>query len=146
VRGFCELVVYLDIDSLFMNHDVSLTDTRGFAPFVYTYDAGGPQSGLWIARTDAETQSHLRYAYEYAATENNVRHGKIEPHGISDQDAFTRLMRVPPFSRTFGNCFPAKEIGYVHANDYEAGDWIVHFGGMPFAEKLKRMKEFAARV
>jgi hypothetical protein len=55
-------------------------------------------------------------------------------------------MRVPPFSRTFGNCFPAKEIGYVHANDYEAGDWIVHFGGMPFAEKLQRMKEFAARV
>jgi hypothetical protein len=159
VRGHCDIVCWLDIDSLFMNHDTCIEDKIGFMPgqigpgfsyfnsFWYTYDENGPLSGLWIARTDGKTEHDLRYCYEHAAIENNVRHGKIEPNGISDQDMMTRLMNVPPFSRTFGDtCFPAKPSGHCYPENYEDGDWIVTFPGRPIEERLNLMKEYAARV
>ena len=91
------------------------------------------------------TEKHLRYAYTLAASENNVRHGVIEPNGISDQDAMTRLMNVPPFRDTFGYCYDAKQFGHCSAATWEPGSWIVHFGGMPFAEKMTAMLDWSAR-
>lgn len=147
VAGHADIVMWLDIDSLFMNHDIRVEDVAGFNPFTWTYDDNGPLSGLWIAKTDPITEKHLRYAYEMAVRENNVRHGKIEPNGISDQDAMTRLMGMPPFNRTFSTgCYPASELGHCYESNYEPGKWIITFPGMSVEEKLSKMIEWSKKV
>ena len=163
VRGIFDIVAMLDIDSLFVNMDVAIEDVLepkpyshgtaagGPAPwrkkrFVWTYGESGPMSGLWIARTDLKTEKHLRYAYEYAATNNHVRHGKIEPNGISDQDAMCDLMHVPPFSETFGNCKDANEVGFVHPDSEHPSPWIVTAKGGSFEDKLQMMRELSQKV
>lgn len=144
LRGHFEYVMFLDVDSLFMDMDVSVEEKIRGGPFYYTFDDNGPLSGLWIARTDDLTESHLRHAYEYAAVNNNVRHGKIEPNGISDQDAFTRLMHVPPFNRTLGiqNCWPSEEDGHCYESNYTLGKWIVTFPGIPVEEKMQKISDW----
>ena len=114
--------------------------------FLWTYDSNGPCSGLWIARTDQITEGHLRYAYEHAAMENNVRHGKIEPYGISDQDSMTRLMLIPPFKETFNNCSAAVHIGHCYPENYTPGKWILTFPGVSAEEKLAMMKQYAPKA
>lgn len=152
IKGHAEIVVHLDIDSLFVNMDVAIEDFLSpptmmghptpwlRARFLWTYAEGGPMSGLWIARTDEVTEKHLRYAYEYAASENNVRHGSIEPNGISDQDAMTRLMHVPPFSDTFGNCVPAERVGFCYPDSPQQNPWIVTCRGGSLTDKLSIMQ------
>lgn len=146
VAGQVDIVMWLDIDSLFMNFDRSVDDVLHKHRFVWTYDDNGPLSGLWIARTDELTEKHLRYAYELAARENNVRHGVIEPNGISDQDAMRRIMNVPPFRETFVNCVPAAFNGHCYAENYRDGKWIVTFPGVSFEEKLALMKEWRKKA
>lgn len=159
LRGHFKYVMFLDIDCLFMNMDIKIehqmddyadrpweSDLHSQRPFMWTYDDNGPLSGLWIATTHERTERHLRHAYEYAARENNVRHGKIEPNGISDQDAMTRLMHIPPFSTTFGHCLPAKFMGHCYESNYELGDWIITFPGVSLEEKTALLKEWLQRV
>lgn len=146
VRGHCEMVVWIDIDSLIMTPDLDLRRLMWGERFLWTYDENGPLSGLWIARTDGLTEKHLRAAYELAARENNVRHGRVEPNGISDQDAMTRIMRTPPFDCTFGHPLPAKDIGHCYPENWEKGDFLVTFPGRPLEEKLHLMRDWEART
>lgn len=169
LRGKFDVVMSLDIDSLFVNMDCKIETEFQMAgrktfewfssndpdrhmnmlpqhSFVWTHGDGGPQSGLWIARTDDATEKHLRYAYEYASSENNVRHGKIEPNGISDQDAMTRLMNVPPFSATFGNCVPMESIGLHYPDTTEKNPWIVTCRGGSVQDKLLGLNEWSERI
>jgi len=141
LRGKYDVAMFLDIDSLIMTHDVCIEDVLGHRRFLWTFDDNGPLSGLWIARTDDVTEKHLRYAYERAAIENNVRHGKIEPNGISDQDSMTRLMNTPPFSDTFGNCFRNTDVGFCHPDTWTPGKWIVTCRGGSLESKLATMKK-----
>lgn len=141
LRGHCDIVMYLDIDSLFMNMAVK-AEALLYADFAWTYSDGGPQSGLWVARTDATTEKHLRFAYERAARESNIRHGVIEPHGISDQDSMTQLMRVPPFEDTFSHCYDADDVGHCTPESWKPGKWIVQFGGLSFEQKLSGMVNY----
>lgn len=145
LRGHADYVMWLDIDSLFMNHDIKIEDRMG-QRFVWTYDDSGPLSGLWIAGTDAVTEKHLRYAYEKAAIENNVRHGVIETNGISDQDAMRSLMAIPPFEMTFANCQPAMTFGHCFPENYYDGAWIITFPGRPLNERIALMQEWAAKT
>lgn len=156
LRGHVDIVMYLDIDALFMNPSIAVEvisswqteEQRAFAtfrwlrPFFWTYDDNGPLSGLWIARTDDTTEKHLRFAYSFAARESNVRHGKIEPNGISDQDAMTRLMHVPPFRDTFGNCYPAADVGHCYPENFVTGKWIVTFPGRTVKQKRTWMEHY----
>ena len=123
LRGHCDIVMFLDIDALIMNQDVRVQDVllrpcgsasliNGHRRFLWTYDDNGPCSGFWIARTDELTERHLRYAYERAARQSNIRNGVIEPNGISDQDSMRDIMNVPPFAETFGECFFAQSVGH----------------------------------
>jgi len=156
IRGLFDVVMYLDVDSIIMNTDVRIESVLSnkespyvgdLSSFLWTYDENGPNSSLLIARTDDTTERHLRFAYERAKTENNVRHGKIELGGISDQDSMRDLMGIPPFSATFGNCFEAESVGICYKwQDYKPSDWIVTFPGMSFEEKLAKMREFSARA
>jgi hypothetical protein len=146
MRGLFDVVMFLDIDSLFTNMDIRIEDRLMGQRFFWTYDDNGPLSGLMIMHTDDVTEKHLRKAYELAARENNVRHGQIEPNGISDQDAMTRLMNVPPFRDTFRFCYPAKEVGHCFPQNWEPGDWIYGVPGCPVDEKLALMKEMLCRI
>lgn len=145
--GGADIVMFLDIDALFMNMEWNIESLLGSQqPFFWTYGDDGPLSGLWIARTDELTQKHLRFAYEYAAANNNVRHGTIEPNGISDQDAMTRLMNTPPFGRTFNACYDAREFGHCFESNYYPESWLITFPGMSPEEKLAKMKEWSNRA
>jgi hypothetical protein len=154
IRGIFDIVMYLDIDSLFVNMDVrieqlidrgDITNPPTYATrFLWTFDDNGPNTSLLIARTDDTTEQHLRYAYEYAKNNNNVRHDRIERGGISDQDAMTALMSRPPFSHTFGNCFAASEVGIAYKEaDVTPQTWIRSYAGMSLDDKLAAMKERA---
>lgn len=146
LRAHCDIAVYLDIDSMFMNHHWSIESLLGEKRFLWTYGEGGPMSGLMIARTDELTEKHLRYAYERAGYTSNVRHGKIEPNGISDQDSMRDLMNIPPFRDTFGNCVEAREYGFCFERTYYPGAWILTCHSMPFEERLATMKEWSTRA
>jgi hypothetical protein len=148
IRGLFDIVMYLDIDSLFVDMNVQIEGrlewTDGSLPFVWTYDDNGPNTSLLIARTDDRTARHLRYAYEYAKNNNNVRHDRIERGGISDQDAMTALMHRPPFRDTFGHCYAASEVGIAYKEaDVTPSTWIRSYAGLSFEEKLAAMKERA---
>ena len=170
-KSVIDIIMFLDIDSLFTNMEIEVTDWMDGAPlllikqrpvntittaaragvfdkapFFWTYDDSGPLSGLYIARTDDSVERHLRKAYELAAAENNVRHGQIEPNGISDQDAMRRLMSVPPFRDTFQHCYPAEDVGHCYPENWKPGKWIVTFPGRSFADKLSGMREWARKV
>lgn len=145
LAGHCDIAMFLDADSLFMNPDVRAEQRLGRARFMFTFSEDGPLSGLWIARTDPVTEHHLRYAYEQAAVENNVRRGVIEPNGISDQDSMRRLMTVPPFSSTFANCQDALRVGHCFPENYYPGAWIITFPGRSVENKLALMTDWAAR-
>lgn len=159
VRGIFDIVLMLDIDSMFVDMERTIEpcvdafywpDTLEKPvpekPFLWTYGPGGPMSGLMIARSDDTTEKHLRYAYEYAATNNNVRHGAIEPNGLSDQDAMKALMHIPPFSRTFGNCVEAESIGFCFPDTKHTKPWIVTAKGGSFDDKLTMMREVSQKV
>lgn len=146
VAGHCDIVMWLDIDSLVMNSSVRIEDLMIHERFLWTYDDNGPLSGLWIARTDAITEKHLRRAYELAATENNVRHGIVEPNGISDQDAMTRLMSIPPFKSTFGHPRAAEDVGHCYERTYVPGKWLITFPGMNLEDKIAKMREWSTKA
>lgn len=144
LRGHCDIVMFLDIDVIIMNPAIKIESVLEDRTFLWTYDDSGPMSGLWIARTDDTTERHLRYAYERASRESNVRYGKIEPNGISDQDSMRDLMVIPPFSQTFGNCEPSIEVGHCFETNYKHGAWLITFPGMSVEQKAERMKIYAA--
>jgi len=146
IRGQADFVMFLDIDSLFMNFSVRVDEKmRGGKKFWYTYDESGPLSGLWIAATDDATETRLRKVYEYAAMTNNVRWGKVEPNGISDQDAMRALIAVPPFRDLLQHCYPATEAGHTFPETYREGSWIIGFPGCSVAEKLALMRVWSAK-
>lgn len=146
VAGHADIVMWLDIDSLFMNMDLGIEPFMMHESFLWTYDENGPLSGLWIARTGVTTEKHLRKAYEMAAVENNVRHGVIEPNGISDQDAMTRLMSVPPFKSTFGHPRAAEDVGHCYERNYVPGKWLITFPGLPLEDKIAKMREWSMKA
>jgi hypothetical protein len=157
IRGLFDIVMFLDIDSLFLNMDETIErrvdafywpDTLEKPipekPFLWTYDDNGPNTSVLIARTDDTTEKHLRYAYEYAKNSNNVRHDRIERGGISDQDAMTALMNIPPFHDTFRHCYAASRIGVAYKEaDVTPQTWIRSYAGMSLEDKLAAMKERA---
>lgn len=146
LRGHADIVVYLDIDSIFVDMEQKIEPKLGDERFLWTYSDGGPMSGLMIARTDERTEKHLRYAYEFASSQNNVRHGIIEPNGISDQDAMTRLMHRPPFSSTFENCVAAGSIGLHFPDKMPSNPWIVTCRGGDIQDKWLTMNTLMAKT
>jgi hypothetical protein len=150
IRGLFDIVMFLDIDSLFVNMDYAIESKLPRNPFamnqdprlLWTYDENGPNTSVIIARTDDTTEKHLRYAYEYALNNNNVRHDRIERGGISDQDAMTALMHIPPFSNTFRYCEAAHMVGVAYKeDDVTPNTWIRSYAGLSLEEKIAAMKE-----
>ena len=141
-----DIIAFVDIDSVFVGMEPQIEYILGRSQFLWTYGEGGPMSGLMIARTNTIVEKHLRHAYEYAAVNNNVRHGKIEPNGISDQDAMKALMHVPPFSQTLGNCVEAESIGFCFPDTKNPRPWIVSAKGGDLENKIAALTPWLTRT
>lgn len=161
-----EAIMWLDIDALIMNSDITIEDKLGVWPFMWTYDVNGPCSGLWIARC----QPMVRLALDAVAL-NAMSRGKVmtyedhgpphkvvlqmEPHGSSDQDEMRRLMHIPPYSSIFGYCISGKQAGhtykysrlgwgeYANLGDYAPGDWILTFPSEPLDQRIELLAAWA---
>lgn len=164
-----DVLVWLDIDVLIMNSDVTIEERLGDYPFVWSYDVNGPCSGFWIARCTPMVKLALD-----AVAGNAPNRGKImtredmgpphrvivqlEPHGSSDQDEMTRLMNIPPFNAIFGYCLSGKELGhtflydrlgwhnYKEIGDYSPGDWMLTFPSEPLEDRIEFMREWAEKA
>ncbi len=83
---------------------------------------------------------------------------QMEPHGSSDQDEMTRLMSIPPFSKTFRYCVSSKEAGhtflydrlgwhdYKEIGNYAPGDWLLTCPSEPLDERIKLLQEWSEKA
>lgn len=169
-----DLVMWLDVDAIVMNHDKVVEDCISpSTPFVWTFDMNGPCSGFWIARCVDLVHHALNvvknrcleggrvFVVEDQGPPHSVRL-QLEPRGASDQKMMESLMGVPPFNRVFGahNCLPGKEAGHCYhdaqyhggkgaaklTSQYEPGDWIVTAPSYPFEERLAILKSYAEKA
>lgn len=165
-----DIVCFLDIDVVIMNHDITIESVLGDRPFIWTYDHNGPCSGFWIARCTPEVQITLDAVKNRAPLMGNVRTVyvpgppaktvlEMEPTGQSDQETMRAIMHMPPYSRVLQNCVSGKEAGhcydyralklperYDYLGNYEPGDWLITFPSMPIPQRIEKMKAAARMV
>jgi hypothetical protein len=56
------------------------------------------------------------------------------------------IMNIPPFNKTFGECFPAQAVGHCYESNYQAAlgslrtqSWLLTFPGISVEEKREKM-------
>lgn len=153
-----DVIMWLDVDSIIMNHDIRIQDKLrcvcappfpGCQPWLWTHNTDGPLSGFWIARTTPLIRKWVERfsfacAYEY---------------GGGDQYAMEIISQRQPY-RFIGDaehCIPAKQAGHCFLPEmvpeelkqfgrYEPGDWIITFPSMDIATRLEYMKHYAGLV
>lgn len=161
-----DIIMFLDIDAIVMNSDIKVEDVLGERNFLWTYGVDGPCSGFWIARTEPIVHLTLAYVANLAPIAGNVRTREdlgpphkivleMEPRGQSDQEVMRSIMNMPPFDRVLGaeNCVSLKEAGHCfdfraigwpehfdYMGNYESGDWLLTFPGVPFDRRLQLLQ------
>lgn len=164
-----DILVWMDIDMLIMNSDITVEEKIGSMPFLWCYDVNGPNSAFWIARCQPSVKLFLN-----AVACNAPNRGKIipredigpphrvvvqlEPHGSSDQEEMTRLMNIPPYSSVACYCQTGRKVGvtylydeygwqdYYQYGNYQEGDWILTFPSIPFERRLELMQNYAKKA
>lgn len=162
-----EIVMWLDIDSVIMDHDLKIEYNFGYSDFVWTYDPNGPCSGFWIARCVPKVRNALLAVQRLAQERGKIMVAEhlgpphkvtlqMEPRGASDQEIMTHLMNIPPFNQVFKSCcLPGKELGHCYHDyayhgwagleeigQYAPGDWIVTAPSYPHVKRLKILKTY----
>lgn len=141
-----EIVMFLDVDALIMNHAITIEDVlvngaqqeyMGKAlegrSFLWSWDWNGPCSGFWIARcVPGVKQMFLtvqREAQKRGAVSVQENLGpphsvtlNMEPRGTSDQTTMRSIMHLPPFKSILGNCVSLKEAGHTY-DDFSRYGW-----------------------
>ena len=139
-----DIVMYVDIDAVVMNHDIKIEGVIGFNEdvqvqrgenFLWTMDPNGPCSGFWIARCTPQVKNALLAVQRLARERGKIMVGEhvgpphsvvlqMEPRGASDQEIMTQLMNVPPFSWVLGgaHCVTGKDAGHCY-HDYAYHGW-----------------------
>lgn len=155
-----DMLMWLDIDVLILNHDIEIEDVLGNRNFLWTYDSSGPCSGFWIARTVPAVTIMLNRVREEAPRNGRVIASELrdphrvnvqfEPYGTSDQMQMRALMTIPPFDRVLGgeNCVSCKQAGhcfdheilhmpdyYDYISKYEPGDWLYTVPSIPIERR-----------
>ena len=164
-----DIIMFLDVDALIMNHDIRIEEVLSDRNFLWTYHVGGPCSGFWIARTGAPVHLALNVVKNTAPLVGNVRTLSVpgppakvvlemEPTGQSDQEVMRSLMNVPPYDFVFGgyncasgkeagHCFDYRAIGWPSAYDYlghyEPGDWLLTFPSIPLERRIELLRAAA---
>lgn len=140
-----DLLMWLDVDSIVMNH--ALPFHAAEHDWLWTYDESGPLSGFWIAKTTPLVKAWVKRfsfatAYEY---------------GGGDQFGMREVMNFPPYRELTKHCYSGKEVGHTYAPErvapdlqdvsaYAPGDWIITFPGLPLEQRLEYMGAYAAQL
>ena len=144
-----DVLMWMDIDDIIMNHSVRIEDVLGNKPFVWTYDVNGVCSGFWIARTLPIIRNYMqRFAFN-VAYEN----------GGGDQDGMFLIAQRPTYRFIMDLCIPGKQAGHCYdfdamgmpkdlmwINGYEPGDWVVTFPSIELGRRMELMNEYASRI
>lgn len=144
-----DILMWLDIDSIIMNHDIKIEDQLGTRPWLWTCDVNGPLSGFWIAITAPLVRQWVtRFAFNCAYED-----------GGGDQHAMQIIMQRPPFRFIIDNCVYGKQAGHCYdydvmgwpkdlmfINGYEPGDWIITFPSLDIEHRIALMTEYASRI
>lgn len=157
--GKYDAIMWLDIDTLVMNHNRTVEDMLQRGEFIWSYDVNGPCSGWWIAECNARTRmlaSKIRHEALIGREittrmESNPTRCVVqyEPYGASDQMTMRRLMTIPPYSDLLANCVSLKEAGhcfdfraldlpkeYDYLGNYEPGDWLYTVPSLPLERRI----------
>lgn len=158
-----DILAWLDIDSIIMNHEVELEGMMQFTvgrhdmatnrhvledrQWLWTHNTDGPLSGFWIARTTPLIRKWVERfsfacAYEY---------------GGGDQYAMEIISQRQPYrfigdsthcvpAKTAGHCFEGVPDDLAIYGQYQPGDFIITFPAMDIATRLEKMLRYAAMV
>lgn len=142
-----DILAWLDIDSIIMNHDVKLEDILEDRQWIWTCNTDSPLSGFWIARTTPIIRKWVERfsfacAYEY---------------GGGDQYAMRIIMGWPPYTFIADerHCVPAKVAGHCFEGipddlaiygQYQPGDFVITFPSLDIATRLEKMLQYATQV
>ena len=146
-----DVLMWLDVDSIIMNHDIKIEDVLAFErDWLWTCNTDGPMSGFWIGRTSPQVRAWVhRFAFACAYE-----------YGGGDQYAMREVAKWAPYDwlvggsnivwgRHAGHCF-APEVGCPPGMEdtiiYQPGDWIVTFPGIDIARRIDLMAQYAAKV
>ena len=156
-----DALMWLDIDSIIMNHDKKIEDLiigppdhRGAtAPWkakewLWSCNTDGPMSGFWIGRTTPLVRAWVhRFAFACAYE-----------YGGGDQYAMREVAKWPPYDKLVKDCVFGREAGHCFAPEvgcpagmentiiYQPGDWLVTFPGLDLARRMDLMLQYAAKV
>jgi hypothetical protein len=143
-----DLVVWMDVDVLITNPDVTFESIIGERPFLWTYGPNGPLSGFTMARTIPEVHCFLHMVKHRAAED----YGMFGGGGRSDQDTMRYLGQWPPFKavaenlvscKEAGHCMPVEPFGwerYRYLVEWEPGDFMFTVPSLPLGERLEMLK------
>jgi hypothetical protein len=142
-----DLLCWLDIDSVVMNHSVRVEDILGDRDWLWTHSTDGPLSGFWIARTTPLIRKWVERfsfacAYEY---------------GGGDQYAMEIISQRQPYrfigdathcvpAKTAGHCFEGVPDDLAIYGQYQPGDFVITFPALDIATRLEKMLHYATMV
>lgn len=160
-RGY-DVMVWMDLDSVVMNSDVRVEDIVGeymldvtgypgfqtvsVAHFLWGYDHGGPNSGVYIVRFSSEGRHWMDRAY-----------ATMLENGLADETAMEILATTHPFKEwvracpgTVLNSYDYRYYGwekYTHEiNAYAPGRFVLHMPGYPNEVRIPELKRRLAEA
>lgn len=153
-RGY-DVMVWMDLDSVVMNSDISVeriwheyaeNDFGDPIHFLWGYDHGGPNSGVYIVRFTDEGRHWMERAY-----------ATMLENGLADETAMEILATTYPFKDYVRACpgvllnsYPYHLYGWDKysieyqrkLNLYEPGRWILHLPGIPNEQRIPILKKY----
>jgi hypothetical protein len=153
-RGY-DVMVWCDLDSVVMNSNVRIEDIiHRFMPpdihFLWGFDWGGPNSGVYIVRFTEEGRHWMDRAY-----------ATMLENGLADETAMEILATTHPFKDYVRACpgvvlnsydyrfygWDRYSLDYQRKiNLYEPGRWILHMPGYPNSVRIPELKRRLAEA
>lgn len=155
-KGY-DVMVWMDLDSMVMNSNIKIEDLCkeldycGIWPmdashFLWSYDHGGPNSGVYIVRFTSEGRHWMDRSY-----------ATMLENGLADETAMEILATTHPFKDwvracpgTMLNSYDYRFYGwekYTHQiNAYQPGSFILHMPGYPNEVRIPELKRRLAEA
>ena len=158
-KGY-DLMVWMDLDSQVMNSAIAIEGlcsafmglwtvndgVYGDSHFLWSYDQGGPNSGVYIVRFTSEGRHWMDRAY-----------ATMLENGLADETAMEILATTAPFKEWVRacpgavlNCYDYRYYGwekYTHQiNAYQPGSFILHMPGYPNEVRIPELKRRLAEA
>jgi hypothetical protein len=147
VQGLLErydIVMWLDSDALIMQ-ERQIPAMLGEAGLTIARDCNGFNSGSYIAASRPDVKGFLNHV-------ELLSQRKFERHVWREQMAMGELFETFPIYREIVRVVPQRELNsfvsaeysrYDARENYQPGDWIVHFPALPMRRRIELALEFA---